>query len=521
MAGDPDAFPSTMWGYVEAAKHPDEAGYLDAVNRFTTAYWKPVFCFLRGRGYSVPQAEDLTQEFFLTFLQRGWLQPADPQRGRFRNFLLTILCRFVSDRGPERSTRQSQFEQRLVPISALVREEDLSFEPSNGETPEEIFMRQWAEAVIAAVVRRLEAWCLQKGRPDWYRVFAAACLDQGDSRHRKSHWPSDFACRAIRFDTRWSRPRANLSSWFGRKSAATVIRTPMRSSKSWSWSDSCHVEQRATRGGPSMIKLACSCGKQLQTDDGLAGKRAQCPFCGSVLDVPNHAADTSSIASPGLKTQGPSRPLSTSSLPSGALQTGQQFSKYRIQRRLGAGAMGEVWLARDSALDRDVALKILPPSLGLDEERLRRFFREARLAAKLNHPNTVTVYDTNVEAGLPFLAMEYVDGGSLEDKVRREGPLPWREATQVILAAATGLAEAHAIGLVHRDIKPANLLRTAKGTTKVADFGLARAVGTESGLTTDGAQLGTPAYMAPSSGPAETSTPAATCMRSCAPTISY
>src|SRR5688572_7061931 len=127
-----------------------------------------------------------------------------------------------------------------------------------------------------------------------------------------------------------------------------------------------------------MITLACSCGQQLRTDDGLAGKRARCPACGSILDVPApQAADTSAIASPALKTQGPSNPVSTSPSPGGVLQPGQQFSKYLIQRRLGAGAMGEVWLARDGALDRDVALKILPPSLGLDEERLRRFFREA------------------------------------------------------------------------------------------------------------------------------------------------
>jgi DNA-directed RNA polymerase specialized sigma24 family protein len=182
MASIPEPFPSTMWRNIEAAKHPDEAGYVDAVNRFTTAYWKPVFYFLRARGYSVAQAEDLTQEFFLTFLERRWLQPADPRRGRFRNFLLTILCRFVSDRGPERSTRQSQFEQRLVPISALVREEDRSFEPASGETAEQIFMRQWAEAVIAAVVRQLEAWCQQKGRPDWYRIFSAAYLQNGSVR---------------------------------------------------------------------------------------------------------------------------------------------------------------------------------------------------------------------------------------------------------------------------------------------------------------------------------------------------
>lgn len=166
-------FPTTTWSALLAAKDRANPESLTAMNRFISAYWKPVFCYLRARGKPVQQAEDLTQEFFLRFVEREWLAPADPSRGRFRSFLLTILSRFVADQSPRRAPKQSGFEQRLVPISALMGERERSFEPSDTETPEEVFMRQWARAVIGNVRRRLKTWCEENGRPDWYRVFAA------------------------------------------------------------------------------------------------------------------------------------------------------------------------------------------------------------------------------------------------------------------------------------------------------------------------------------------------------------
>jgi formylglycine-generating enzyme required for sulfatase activity len=159
--------------------------------------------------------------------------------------------------------------------------------------------------------------------------------------------------------------------------------------------------------------------------------------------------------------------------------------------------MGVVWLAHDPDLDRDVALKILPAEYCQDEERLKRFIREAQLAAKLLHTNTVTIHDVGVSEGEAFIAMELVEGASLDAVVQQGGRLPWREATQAIRDAAAGLAAAHARGLIHRDVKPANLMRTKEGVTKVVDFGLARALASNSQLTQQAARLGTPAYMAP------------------------
>ena len=183
-SGDcPDRFPTTIWNELLVAKDPDDPEQVLAMNRLISGYWRPVFFYLRTKGMPVEQAEDLTQEFFLRFIERQWLAPVDPSRGRFRTFLLTVLSRFVADQSPARTTLQNSFEQRLVPISALVSDKERSFEPPDTETAEEVFMRQWARAVIRNVRRRLKGWCEENGRPDWYRVFAAFNLpDATDSR---------------------------------------------------------------------------------------------------------------------------------------------------------------------------------------------------------------------------------------------------------------------------------------------------------------------------------------------------
>jgi RNA polymerase sigma-70 factor (ECF subfamily) len=169
-------FPTTAWSMVRAAQCPDSPEYLAAMNRCIVAYWRPVFCFLRAKGCPWQRAEDLTQEFFLQCFQRAWIRRADPQRGRFRTFLLTILTRFLADQGAERAPRQKVFDERLVTVSVLLADSDRTFEPPDNRTPEEIFMQQWARAVIAHVQQCLQTWCTERGRPDWYKMFCQVYL---------------------------------------------------------------------------------------------------------------------------------------------------------------------------------------------------------------------------------------------------------------------------------------------------------------------------------------------------------
>ncbi len=171
--------------------------------------------------------------------------------------------------------------------------------------------------------------------------------------------------------------------------------------------------------------------------------------------------------------------------------------RYRVERTLGAGGMATVYLTRDQQLDRPVAVKVLAENLAAEEDVRRRFLREARLAAALAHPNVVRVFDTGEdEAGRLFIVMEYVEGETLTELLRRRGRLPAAEARGLVGQAAAGLAHAHAAGLVHRDVKPQNLLLAGDGCLKVADFGIAR-VEEGTRLTQAGTVLGTAAYIAP------------------------
>jgi serine/threonine protein kinase len=172
------------------------------------------------------------------------------------------------------------------------------------------------------------------------------------------------------------------------------------------------------------------------------------------------------------------------------------WERYRVDRLVGVGAMGTVHLARDTVLDRVVAVKVLADHLAADEAFRRRFVQEARLAARLCHPNVVQVFDAGEDEGRPFLVMEYVAGETVADRLARHGPFGPAELVVLATQLSAGLAHAHAAGIVHRDVKPHNVLLRPDGVAKLTDFGIARAV-EEHGLTEVGTVLGTAAFMAP------------------------
>ena len=171
--------------------------------------------------------------------------------------------------------------------------------------------------------------------------------------------------------------------------------------------------------------------------------------------------------------------------------------RYRVLRRIADGGMATVYLALDERLDREVALKVMHQHLTHDESFVTRFRREARSSASLSHPNVVAVYDQGDDDGCIFLVMEYVPGQTLRDVLRDEGLLSPRAALDVLEPVLQALAEAHAKGLIHRDVKPENVILNDNGTVKVADFGLARAVTSQTVTSTQGVLLGTVAYLAP------------------------
>ncbi len=193
-----------------------------------------------------------------------------------------------------------------------------------------------------------------------------------------------------------------------------------------------------------------------------------------------------------------------------SVQPGNQVGPYRILERLGAGGMGEVYRARDTRLERDVALKLISPDKTADPESKKRFVQEARAASSLNHPGIVTIYDIGSEKDLDYIAMELVHGSTLDELIPRQG-LRLTLALRYAIAIADALAAAHAAGIVHRDLKPGNVMVGEDGRVKLLDFGLAKLVtqgplgeldggGTVSNSrprTAQGAILGTVSYMAP------------------------
>jgi hypothetical protein len=177
----------------------------------------------------------------------------------------------------------------------------------------------------------------------------------------------------------------------------------------------------------------------------------------------------------------------------------ETLGRYQIVREIGRGAMGRVFLAHDPEIDRDLAIKTIHVFDGLPEveraEARNRFLREARAAGRLLHPSIVTIFDAGEAGGVPYLAMEYVKGTTLDRHTRPSEFLPIPAVVELVAAAAEGLAFAHREGIVHRDVKPANLMRVGERSIKIMDFGLARSAATH--LTQDGALLGTPSYMSP------------------------
>jgi serine/threonine-protein kinase len=173
-----------------------------------------------------------------------------------------------------------------------------------------------------------------------------------------------------------------------------------------------------------------------------------------------------------------------------------QVPSYELLRELGRGGMGVVYQARQLALKRVVALKMMLAGSHADAEDLARFRAEAEAVAQLQHPHIVQIYEVSQHAGLPFFALEYLEGGSLAQKLQG-APLPARDAAQLVETLARAMQAAHARGIIHRDLKPANVLLDQEARPKTTDFGLAKRVEAGPGLTRTGAIMGTPSYMAP------------------------
>src|SRR6478752_822261 len=185
-------------------------------------------------------------------------------------------------------------------------------------------------------------------------------------------------------------------------------------------------------------------------------------------------------------------PASTSAQMIGTVLSG----RYRLEAKLGSGGMSTVYLALDSTLDRQVAVKVMHREMSEQADQLERFRQEARAVAKISHPNVVAVIDAGEDGGHPYIVFEYVEGETLKQRIARVGALDTQEALAYAIEIARGLTVAHARNMVHRDIKPQNVLIDAEGRAKLTDFGISRQL-EQDGMTATGRVLGTTDYVAP------------------------
>ncbi|MEW6358680.1 MAG: protein kinase [Planctomycetota bacterium] len=218
-----------------------------------------------------------------------------------------------------------------------------------------------------------------------------------------------------------------------------------------------------------------SCGERITVPDDAVGKMVRCPQCTTEIFVPGDTAPT-------VVDQ---------------LRPKTRLGHIEIISLIGKGGMGEVYKARNLKLNKIVAVKLLSGALaGRDSVFIERFLREAQAGARLEHPNVVAVYFVGAADDQYFIEMQYIDGATLADIIKKGGALDVMEATRIILDAARGIAAAHDCGLIHRDIKPANIMIDLNGNVKVADFGLAKG-GERTTVTASGQIMGTPHYMSP------------------------
>ncbi len=217
------------------------------------------------------------------------------------------------------------------------------------------------------------------------------------------------------------------------------------------------------------------------------GKRVKCRMCRTILEVPREG-DTIVV----------DRTIFDSKTQIRDRNIGRDIYQYLIERKLGEGGMGLVYLARHKGLDKLIALKLLPITKKTTKDVRDRFIREARIVAKLTHPNIVQVYDVGEVADYLYIAMEYVDGETMENIMTHEKAIDASEATRIVIDVCKALNKAHSENIVHRDIKPDNIMITgAERIVKVTDFGLAKTHSASKKITRVGVILGTPYYISP------------------------
>ena len=469
-------FQTTRWSLITAARDSPEQARA-ALEQMCRAYRPPVLAFVQRSGYASGDAEDLTQAFFLRFIERGWYAVADPHRGRFRTLMLVALRNFLHDQHAEASALRRGALHR-ADVDAI---DDLPGE----ESPEQAFTHAWMGTVLGHAMHRLEREWIAAGKQGQFEQLAPLLLEPAEASELREL----AAATGVRSNTlavQAHRMRQRLRQLVRLELLQTVGSAEALEQELAELREAIEAPSHAKRRRHRERRYArIRSAQQLVAESraGPRGLRRQHVWSVACLVGLGHEAMAHALAHGerlDLDLDDPAQ---------------REFGDYELLELIGQGGMGVVYRARQRGLDREVAIKLLSAGHWASEEFVDSLRREAQHAARLQHPNIVVVHEMGEHAGLVYYAMQLVRGQSLSQKLDAEGPLPPREAARLLRTVAEAVDYAHRLGVLHLDLKPGNLLIDTDGVPLVADFGLARSL--DQAPRRANASPARPSYMAP------------------------
>ena len=494
-ASEPREFVTTRWSLILSAAHfgSEEQRARDALAELCRTYWRPIFLFVRGRGYSIEDAQDLTQDFFVTILKNEWLHNADRNRGRFRSLLLKSLQNFLINAAEKTHAHKRGGDVEFVSWDDWMAEApsqlSISVQALDSLPPERIFDLTWATTVVEHAFQRLREECESKGKLWLFKALSSHLTDERDEvSYAKLSAELGMAETAVKKQLHNMRQR--YRSLLRDEVSQTVDRPCRRGRRD-------PLPLCVTRNRNRLIAMTDS---EPRSDllPSATKDHAKCEKCGATTRLDTGIC-VSCLLREGLQgSDEVSQAFYQSVLAEvEAPHKSWLLGNYEILEQIGCGGMGVIYRARQRHSRRIVAVKRVLSYRADSHEALERFRREAQAVASLDHPNILPIYEVSEsEDGLPFFSMKFAENGSLQENAPSLRNAP-RTCVQLMAKVARAVEYAHSRGVLHRDIKPGNILLNDRSEPLVSDFGLAKLLDGNNDLTRSLTTFGTAGFIAP------------------------
>ena len=493
-AGGAESFHTTHWTIVMRAVQSQAPGGQSALAVLCRLYWYPLYVVARLSGHSPEDAQDLIQGFFLHLLEYRVLTGVDRLKGKFRSFLLVSLQDYLSNELNRARWLKRGGNEEFVHLDAEDAEERYRLEPVEFLTAEKIFDARWAMTVLGEAMNQLRQEYATQGKASTFETLKAF-LDPINSIAPVSYEEVGHQLHVsiARVKTLIHRLRKEYTAFLREEVGRTVCDPAEIDGEIHALCEALVASEGRLGSMKMENRRTCSaCGTKFSAN------MEFCPVCvlRRGLDEPLESDESS---------------LEKASVESSPALVEHRFEHYELVKgedgkpiELGRGAMGVTYKAVDVDLHCPVTLKVINERYLGDESARLRFLREARAAASVRHPNVASVFHLGRSGGNYFYAMEFVDGETLENLIKRSGRLEVKLALEIATQVAAGLAAVHKQKLIHRDIKPSNIMVSLEEggpvTAKLIDLGLAKAVdaeGFQTAISTLGVFAGTPEFASP------------------------